>query len=311
MVSGLPHGYTVEPVAPGLFRVATDVVVAADMDLSGYSEFTIDDLHSLTRRDRVDLTRDSWLVRHEGDPIAFGLLWDSKPNELFYSFGVVRKRHQGLGIGTMLFEAAEARARERGGAGTVLRTIIDMNEPHAARLAESRGFRFVRRNWSMRVKLDSLPEVPAIPEGISIRRGTASEEDARLLHELVNETFEDHWGFVPRSYEEFSRMFLARTDNDPEMWFFAYEGDEPVGVLLGQMAGDEGWVGDLGVRKAWRKRGVGEALLRIVFRAFYEKGIDRVGLAVDTGNETGAVRLYERVGMEPARGDDEYERVLD
>jgi ribosomal protein S18 acetylase RimI-like enzyme len=50
----------------------------------------------------------------------------------------------------------------------------------------------------------------------------------------------------------------------------------------------------LGVRPAWRKRGLATALLRHIFRDFQQRGATRVGLGVDGENTTGAVRLYER-----------------
>ena len=49
--------------------------------------------------------------------------------------------------------------------------------------------------------------------------------------------------------------------------------------------------------KAWRRRGVGLALLRHTFREFHLRGDTHVGLGVDAENPTGATRLYERAGM--------------
>ena len=69
-----------------------------------------------------------------------------------------------------------------------------------------------------------------------------------------------------------------------------------------------GWVGTLGVRPGWRRRGLGETLLRASFRALHERGLRRVGLGVDTENVTGALRLYERVGMRPVRRYDNWVR---
>jgi ribosomal protein S18 acetylase RimI-like enzyme len=56
-------------------------------------------------------------------------------------------------------------------------------------------------------------------------------------------------------------------------------------------------VGLLGVRKPWRKRGLGKALLVHAFREFRDRGYDRATLGVDSENPTGATRLYESVGM--------------
>jgi ribosomal protein S18 acetylase RimI-like enzyme len=50
------------------------------------------------------------------------------------------------------------------------------------------------------------------------------------------------------------------------------------------------------------------ALLQHSFRDFRGRGATRVGLGVDAENTTGAVRLYEQVGMQVARRNDLYER---
>jgi ribosomal protein S18 acetylase RimI-like enzyme len=305
-----PDRYELSPMGPDDSRVVSDLVIACDIDVSGYSEFTVDDMRMLSRLPRVELDKDSWIVRFEEEAVAAAFLWDAQPNQIFKSFGVVRKLHQGRGLGDALMSKVEKRARERAVDRAILRTYIDIKEPQAARLAEERGFRFVRRHWSMVVDLDDTPVLGDLPVGIRIRRGAGVEQDLPLVHSLVNETFAEHWGFSPRTYEEFAEGFIHREDNDPSMWFFAYDADEPVAILVGQLADDSGWVADLGVRKAWRRRGLGEALLRMAFAEFYERGYKRVGLGVDTGNETGAVRLYERVGMRPERGDDEYEKAL-
>jgi mycothiol synthase len=310
MTPQLPEGYALTPASHQDLGVIADLVIACDIDVSGYSEFSVDDMRSLSRLPRVELEKDSWVIRKGDEPVGAAFVWDSKPNSLFHSFGVVRLPHQGKGIGNVLMEKVERRARERANGEAILRTYIDLNEPQAARLAEARGFRFVRRHWSMLVEFDGSPAPPVLPDGVSIRVGTDSEADLPLLHEMINDTFAEHWNFTPRTYEEFSSSIRQRDDFDPTMWFFAEEEGATVGALMGQLAGEHGWIADLGVKKAHRKRGLGEALLRTAFVMFYERGYRSVGLGVDTGNETGAVRLYERVGMRPERGDDEYEKSL-
>jgi ribosomal protein S18 acetylase RimI-like enzyme len=66
----------------------------------------------------------------------------------------------------------------------------------------------------------------------------------------------------------------------------------------------------LGVRRAWRRRGLGLALLRDSFRRFRESGETVVALGVDTENATGAVRLYEHAGMRVLWRADVWEKEL-
>lgn len=53
----------------------------------------------------------------------------------------------------------------------------------------------------------------------------------------------------------------------------------------------------LGVRRAWRRAGLGEALLLRSFAEFRRRGYTRGTLGVDASSVTGATRLYERAGM--------------
>jgi ribosomal protein S18 acetylase RimI-like enzyme len=69
-------------------------------------------------------------------------------------------------------------------------------------------------------------------------------------------------------------------------------------------------VGSLAVRRPWRRRGLGEALLRDAFLRFAERGKRSAGLGVDAENTTGAVALYERVGMHVVRRSDTWERTV-
>ena len=71
----------------------------------------------------------------------------------------------------------------------------------------------------------------------------------------------------------------------------------PSGVSLCDLDPDEGWVGVLGVRRPWRRRGLARALLYESFREIRERGKPRAKLGVDAANPTGATRLYESAGM--------------
>jgi mycothiol synthase len=60
-----------------------------------------------------------------------------------------------------------------------------------------------------------------------------------------------------------------------------------------------GWISSLGVRPHSRGRRLGEALLLHSLVALGARGLRRAALNVDVDNTTGALRLYEKVGMNP------------
>jgi ribosomal protein S18 acetylase RimI-like enzyme len=101
---------------------------------------------------------------------------------------------------------------------------------------------------------------------------------------------------------------------DPTLIFLAMDGDQIAGVSLcrphSQYDSELGWVRSLGVRRPWRKRGLGLALLRHSFNEFYRRGKRKVGLGVDSQNLTGALRIYENAGMHVAQAEDYYEKEL-
>ena len=81
------------------------------------------------------------------------------------------------------------------------------------------------------------------------------------------------------------------------------------GFIRGTSKTPIGWIGDLAVRAPWRRRGLGEALLLHSFRLFAEAGKQRAGLGVDRDNATGALALYQRVGLRVVRQSNTWERA--
>ncbi len=65
-----------------------------------------------------------------------------------------------------------------------------------------------------------------------------------------------------------------------------------------------------GVRRAWRRCGLGRALLLHAFGEFASRGLRTAGLDVDAESLTGANRLYEEAGMHVSARFDIYEKAL-
>ena len=90
----------------------------------------------------------------------------------------------------------------------------------------------------------------------------------------------------------------------------AWEGDQIAGFSQNRYRMDIGWIGTLGVRRPWRKQGLGYALLIHSFGEFYKRGTKTIGLGVDAENPTGATRLYIKAGMYAASEFVTYEKEL-
>jgi mycothiol synthase len=215
-------------------------------------------------------------------------------------FGDVRAGPQHGDASAALLDFVEARARELASPEGRLRIWTAERADAARQLLETHGFEVHRYSLRMVADLDNEPAEPSWPEGISVRTRDRDEDD-RAAYDLQCETFADQGGdHVAEPFQDWLH-WAKREPFDPALWFLAFAEDELVGISLcrGEWAGDDemGWVAVLGVRRSWRRKGLGSALLLHSFRELRARGAKRVGLGVRADNATGAVRVYERVGM--------------
>ena len=157
----------------------------------------------------------------------------------------------------------------------------------------------IRYFWRMRIDLDeAAPAVPAAPEGVVVRPVRDDEADLRLVWHLTDTSFAEHFGHVPgRTFEKWIADWRKRSMFDLTLWRIAELRGEPVAAMLGAIVDNNGHVSTLGTLKAARGRGIGAHLLHVAFAEFHRRGKRAVTLGVDSENGTGAVRLYESVGM--------------
>jgi mycothiol synthase len=202
---------------------------------------------------------------------------------------------KGRGIGTEILDRVEAFARAEG----VTKILTGAAEPNAEARAlfESRGYREVRRFYEMAIALTEEPSAPIVPDGLVV--DGLRDDEYEAFYEALNEAFAEHWEWHPEPYEEWleRRQGQHRDEHGP-VWFVVRDGDELAAVTRNDadVAGG-GYVGAIGVRPAWRGQGLGKALLQQTFAEFWRRSTTRVTLGVDSQNSTGAVALYERVGM--------------
>jgi mycothiol synthase len=312
-VRSLPAGYQVRPAAfEDLSHVAA-MIASADLVDVGESDFTEQMLRDDWRRPELDLATDTWVLTRDREIAAYGYLLARDRGRQLDGYGLVHPTHRGRGLGTYLVLKAERRAQEQAATVPLHEEIVlhsgvlGSDEP-AHRLLERHGYRVARYFWRMSIELPEVVDAPEPPIGIAIH--PFRQGDAGPVHTAFEEAFSEHWGWVRRTFEDWATHRLDPERFDPALWSVAVEGDEVVGALAGAVDGNEGWVETLGVRVPWRGRGIGEALLRRSFATFSARGIRLVSLFVDAENETGATRLYERVGMSVRRRYDSFEKRL-
>ena len=151
----------------------------------------------------------------------------------------------------------------------------------------------------MEVTLDEPPPPPLWAEGINVR-AFIQGQDEQATYRADEEAAADKGYHDPLSYEAWvKRMRMDQEAFDPSLWFLACDGNDIAGAALNLYAqqSNTGWVDHLSVRRAWRKRGIGKALLLHSFAEFYRRNIRQVKLSVDSKSLSNAPRLYESVGM--------------
>ncbi len=206
-----------------------------------------------------------------------------------------------------ILDWAEERASEKG-----TRLISGSWSSHELLLRElaRRGFRLVRHSHRMLIDLGAPTPDPVWPEGIDPHAFRPGDEHA--FYEAQQETFADSWEPVEEPFEEWAHWLLEGTSFAPELWFLARDGDETAGFAICHPRSSDpetGWVRLLGVRRPWRRRGLGRALLLHAFAEFRRRGFRRAGLGVDAESLTGAHKLYESAGMHVERRFDVYEKA--
>lgn len=324
-----------QPSLPEGFTVRGAVLSDVDDALKLFNRWS----HSIIHEDEiteVDVLRSEWLspgfnlaedtrlvFAPNGELVGYIEVWTTnKPPVHPWIWARVDPRYEDLGIGTYLLTWSEIRAKKvleevpaELRVAPQVGTYREADKPK--RLFEDMGYRLIRSSYSMRIDMDAPPLAPEWPEGLTLRLFNP-ETDLEAVYRAVDESFSDHYGHVETPFEEglkrFKYFMTEYEGFDPALWFLAMDGDEIAGVCLcREQAYDNpevGYVNTLGVRRAWRKRGIGLALLRHAFSALYARGKRKAGLGVDAESLTGALRLYENAGMYVYRTFDRYEKEL-
>lgn len=276
---------------------------------------TADELKHEWQTPGFNLEQDAFLVEaYDGRIIGYEEFFNEYEHAKLRTDGYVHPDFKGRGTGTSLLRIIEQRARDEmtlaePDVRVSLRSIIDNRDPVSHELHKNEGYQPLRYHWRMEIVLDVPPPEPKFPEGIELRPFIKGEHDVALW-QAQNEAFRDHWGSHDVTLEEWKRSRFDDPEFDSTLWPIAWDGDEVAGFSLNRYRMGIGWIRTLGVRRPWRKRGLGEALLLHSFGEFYKRGTKTIGLGVDAQNPTGATRLYQKVGMYAASEYVTYEKEL-
>lgn len=320
----LPAGFTARPASLDDLDSIVDLINAYYQAAIGMPIYTLEQAHNELTTPGIDLEHDTLLVqspegRFAGFIIAVTL---ASPPVHPNAVGCVHPDFERQGLGTYLLRWAEGRARQAiarvpEGLRVSMRLQIPGTYEPARRLIEKLGLQAIRHSWLMVIDLEEEPPAPQWPPELTLCT-YQDRPDLRKVYRAANDAFRDHWGHVEQPEEQAMERWQHSIQSDPEfdptLWFLLLDGEEIAAVALchprSPIGPDMGFVNTLGVRRPWRRRGLGLALLQHTLGEFYRRGKKQVGLGVDAGSLTGATRLYEKAGMRVAQQLDTYELEL-
>jgi len=327
LISSIPGLALRPPRFPEDFSIITDIINASSTADQVEEYLTVEEVtHEYEHLTNCDLNTDMLLAELDGRPVAFTRVWwreelqgDRLLSHLAYTMPEARRK----GLGRLFLAWNEARLQQihaalgptRPGASAFYQAFVLGKSAGACRLLEEAGYTVARYFYFMqRPGLDELPPAP-LPEGLEYR--PVLPEHLPAIWEAKEEAFRDHWGYTPKTRADYE-AWEQDPDNDLDLWVAAWDGDQIAGVSLNAIYPEDnarygflrGLINNLAVRRPYRKRGLGRALLVESMRKMRERGMTEAALGVDAANLTGALRLYESVGFRVLERDVVYRKEI-
>lgn len=285
--ANLPAGLTTRPIQKSDSRVLYDLIAAQELHDTGSVDIEEADLISDWARPSADVTTSSVGVYDDERLVAYA--------EIMYADradAAVHPDHRGRGIGTWLAAWIRDMGTARGS------RVMGMPMPQGSdgdRLMEGLGYRVRWTSWIL-----SLPEgaeIPArpLPEGYSVREATPEEYVA--VHDVKEDAFLE-WSDRDREpFDDFRAGVLERPNFEPWNARVVIDADGAVAATAIVHLSDQqvAYIAVLATRKDQRNLGLAQALLVDSFAVGRAHGATVSELSTDS--RTGALTLYEKVGM--------------
>lgn len=282
----LPEGYSERPLTASDAAAVTAVMAA--QELHDVGEVVIEE---------ADIVADWQRPGYHVPEHAVGILQDDilvAYSEHTYDDrgdAAVHPDHRGRGLGTQLARWMQEKAREHG------QTKVGMPVPRGSsgdRLLEALGYHVRWESWVLQLPAGvSIPERP-LPNGYAVR---AAREEEWPEAWRVNEDAFLEWSTRERdTFEIWKSQTVLRPGFQPWQLRVVVDGSGTVvGMALLQLNEGTCYIARLAVDRQRRGLGLGQALLVDAFAVGREHGATVSELSTDS--RTGALGLYEKVGM--------------
>ena len=283
--------FTTRPLSLDDLDAVVHLIAACETAANGTSDIDPEDVRADWSRPGFDLATDAIGVC-EGDRLVAAA-------EVFKNRADVNvlPDFEGLGIGSWLRPWTEERSRELGRT-KVGQTLAD-SEVGAIELLRRHGYVDGHTSWMLAIEMSARPLEPDLPDGISVRAFVPGRDDD-ATYRVVEDAFNEWPNREPATFDEWAALTIRRQDFEPELLQLALDGERVVGVVYSiDYPQDDGWIQQVAVAATHRRRGIARALLQRAFITFWDRGNRVCGLSTDS--RTGALGLYEHVGMHVTR----------
>jgi GNAT superfamily N-acetyltransferase len=282
----LADGLTYRSLAPSDAPAVFEVMAAEELAEVGEVVIEEADIVSDWQRPSFDVSASTVGVFEGGRLVGYAEVSGGGRGD-----AAVHPDHRGRGIGTALAAWMQQRARETGEA------VIGMPVPQGSSgdvLLESLGYRVRWTSWVLQLpEGTTVPERP-LPEGYTLREATEAEH--RACWTVTEDAFLEWSDRERQSYQDWAAGVSGRPGFESWNLRVALDpDDEVVGVAFVLMASGCAYIAKLATRKDQRGRGLAQALLVDAFGQATAHGAARSELSTDS--RTGALGLYEKVGM--------------
>ncbi|HVA86362.1 MAG TPA: GNAT family N-acetyltransferase [Candidatus Saccharimonadales bacterium] len=322
--ASVPTDVTIRPLTADDLPALLDLVRAGRTADGATEPITLEDIrHNWFGDPATRLGTDTFGAINVGRLVGFcWVLTKDRPESAVKLFvaGEVHPDERRRGIGTELLRRADARANEvfidhRAAVTGEVFVETPADNPGRQALFSDAGYRAVRTFATMRRSVRGGPPAVPDPPGFTFVQWRPELDDAtRLAH---NDAFRDHWGSDPTTRERWQHVVSGWPGFSRAASWLALDGDTVVGYTLCAAADPTydpprlGWLGTIGVRRDYRRRGLASALIARSLGSLRDVGADEAGLDVDIDNPSGAPRVYEALGFRIIRRSQIWSRTIE
>jgi len=282
----LPEGYVERPLTASDAAAVTAVMAAQELHDVGEVVIEEADIVADWQRPGYDVPEHAVGILRDDTLVAYSEhTYDDRGD------AAVHPDHRGRGLGTQLARWMQEKAREHG------QTKVGMPVPRGSagdRLLEALGYHVRWESWVLQLPAGvSIPERP-LPSGYVVRAARA-EEWPEVWR--VNEDAFLEWSVRERdTFEIWKSQTVLRPGFEPwQLRVVVDPSGTVVGMALLQLNEATCYIARLAVDGQCRGLGLGQALLVDAFAVGREHGATVSELSTDS--RTGALGLYEKVGM--------------